>query len=163
MVRTFSNRAFFGCIGILAFLSGCVGDPVVKEVDKGLLFGGLERLSWPLRGPVSSYFGRRGLGRHEGIDIRAKRGTLIKAAAPGRVISSGKQRGYGLTIVVKHKRFKTLYAHCERISVSPGDLVRRGQTIGRVGHTGNAHGYHLHFEVRTERWVALNPLDYLPL
>ena len=145
------------------FLAGCGhhrGSPLKKP--KGLFYGSLERLSWPVKGKVSSPFGRRSFSRHYGLDIRAAKGTKIVAAASGRVIKVGWQKGYGKTIVIRHKKLQTLYAHCNEIKVSPLQWVNKGDTLGTVGKTGNARGYHLHFEVRTLKWSALNPLDHLP-
>lgn len=153
-----------GLLGVAGLLlQGCATTTASSTKRKGLLYSGQERLGWPVKGQVSSYYGKRNPRWHYGLDIRAQRGSKIVAAADGRVIKSGWQRGYGLTVVVRHRSFQTLYAHCLDVEVEPGDVVRRGEIIGSVGKTGNARGYHLHFEVRTLKWTALNPLDYLPL
>ena len=54
----------------------------------------------------------------------------------------------------------TRYAHCSRMHVKPGDVVRSGQKIGAVGSTGRSTGSHLHFEVRS-RGIAQNPARFL--
>lgn len=120
------------------------------------------RLIWPVQGEVSSDFGRRGWRDHEGIDIRAPKDTKIQAAHDGVVVFSGWKRGYGQTIILEHKSFRTLYAHCNRLMRRQGERVDRGDVIGLVGRTGNARGYHLHFEYRARNGEPLNPLDYLP-
>lgn len=120
------------------------------------------RLIWPVQGEVSSEFGRRGWRQHEGIDIRAPRNASIQSAHDGVVTFSGWMRGYGQTVIVEHKGFRTLYAHCQRIMRRKGDRVERGEVIASVGRTGNARGYHLHFEYRDQKGRPLNPLDYLP-
>ena len=134
----------------------------MKKSRAGLLFSGKQTLRWPVKGQISSYFGKRWRKWHYGLDIRAPKGSAIFAAASGQVVMAGWQRGYGNTVVVNHRNFRTLYAHCNDILVSKGDIVGKGQKIATIGKTGNASGYHLHFEVRTKRWTALNPLDHLP-
>jgi len=93
--------------------------------------------------------------------IAAPEGSPVTAAAPGVVIFSGEQRGYGNLAVIDHGRGEaTIYAHCEKILVAQGDSVSQGQLIARVGRTGRATGPHLHFEVR-EHAQPRNPLEYL--
>ena len=125
--------------------------------DTGLAF------SWPLRGRVSSHFGSRGFGHHEGIDIPAREGTAVAAAESGRVVYSGGRLGdYGNVVIVKHSgRYATVYAHNRRNLVRKGDFVEKGQEIAQVGDTGNASAPHLHFEIRRDR-LAHDPLLYLP-
>ncbi len=105
---------------------------------------------WPLRTyQVSSGFGRRWGGFHAGIDLRAPKGTPIRAAADGRVVFAGARRGYGRMVVIRHSGgIETVYAHNSHNLVQQGQQVRKGETIGRVGRTGHATGYHVHFEVR---------------
>ncbi len=119
--------------------------------------------AWPVTGQVSSRFGTRGKRVHDGIDIRAPRGTLVRAAEAGRVIHSGGGLGaYGKVVIVKHAgRYSTVYAHHDRIRVNKGQFVEKGDVIGTVGTSGNASGPHLHFEVRRDR-VSGDPLSYLP-
>jgi len=121
------------------------------------------RFSWPLGGHVSSGYGRRGFGEHDGIDIPAREGTEVHAAEAGRVIHSGRKLGdYGNVVIVKHAgRYATLYAHNRRNLVQTGDFVEKGQPIAQVGDTGNASAPHLHFEIRRDQ-RALDPLLYLP-
>jgi murein DD-endopeptidase MepM/ murein hydrolase activator NlpD len=119
--------------------------------------------AWPVAGQVSSRFGTRGKRPHEGIDIRAPRGTPVRAAEAGRVIHSGGGLGaYGKVVIIKHAgRYSTVYAHHDRIRVSKGAFVEKGDVVGSVGTSGNASGPHLHFEVRRDR-VPDDPLAYLP-
>jgi len=135
-------------------------DGEIRQValrDTGLAF------SWPLRGAVSSHFGSRGFGHHEGIDIPARDGTTVVAAESGRVVhSGGKLSDYGNVVIVKHAgRYATVYAHNRRNLVRKGDFVEKGQAIAQVGDTGNASAPHLHFEIRRDR-LAHDPLLYLP-
>lgn len=114
---------------------------------------------WPLnRIDVSSHFGRRRGRLHNGIDLRAPLGTPIHASADGRVKSSRYNRGYGHMIVIDHGNgVETAYAHNSRNLVKTGQRVKQGQVIARVGKSGNATGYHVHFEFRRQG-LALNPV-----
>lgn len=99
---------------------------------------------------------------HAGTDIAAPGGTLIRAAASGRVIRAGWAGGYGNYTCLSHGRgMSTCYGHQSAILVGTGDFVRRGEVIGKVGTTGASTGYHLHFEVRING-EPTNPLQYLP-
>ncbi|MGN9912089.1 M23 family metallopeptidase [Phytohabitans sp. LJ34] len=130
------------------------------------------RLLMPVQGWKSSDFGMRYdpyykvWQLHAGVDIAAGGGQPILAAADGRVIRAGWNGGYGNYTCVSHGRYKgrglsTCYAHQSRILVWPGQQVRRGQVIGRVGTTGASTGYHLHFEVRLSG-TPVQPLKWLP-
>ena len=103
---------------------------------------------------VSAEFAeRRGIKRrrHLGLDLRAARGTPVAAAAGGRVVFRGRQRGFGNVVIVDHGRGRTTYyAHLSDFAVGRAEGVRQGQTVGFVGRTGNATGPHLHFEVRVD-------------
>ncbi len=121
------------------------------------------RFHWPLQGKLSSAFGMRNGRRHEGIDISAPAGADISAAAAGMVTLSGWGPGdYGKTVMIAHDGgFVTLYSHNRQNTVSEGARVEAGQVIARVGRTGNASGYHLHFEIRRDG-APINPLLFLP-
>ena len=133
-------------------------DRAVGVVNPALV-GALESLVWPLAadgsGLLSSSYGDRihPRGRdqrfHAGLDLRAEGGTPVYAVADGTVSLSGSSGAYGNVVLLDHAGgLQTLYAHHERNLVRVGDTVRRGQPIALVGHTGNATGDHLHFEVR---------------
>jgi len=122
------------------------------------------KLSWPIKKPViTSRFGIRASGKHDGIDIGVPKGTKIYSAAAGEVIFSGwGPTGYGNIVIIKHsKDVFTVYAHNLKNRAKKGARVKRGAFIATVGRTGRATGYHLHFEVRVKR-IAYNPLAYLP-
>jgi murein DD-endopeptidase MepM/ murein hydrolase activator NlpD len=124
---------------------------------------GAPRLAWPLSGPVTSPYGRRGRRHHDGIDIGAPPGTAVRAAANGTVVFAGTRRGYGRMIIIQHDGgFATVYAHNARQQVRVGARVRRGERIATVGRTGRTTGPNLHFEVRRQD-VAYDPLALLPL
>ena len=122
---------------------------------------------WPVRGKISSYFGKReSRGVHEGIDIAAPRGTPVKAVADGLVIASGQGLDgfsrYGRIVILDHGNgVRTIYAHNKKNNVRSGACIRTGDVIGEVGNSGNATGSHLHFEIR-KYGNPLNPILYLP-
>jgi murein DD-endopeptidase MepM/ murein hydrolase activator NlpD len=132
----------------------------------------------PVHGWESSPFGMRydpfykRWQLHAGVDIAAGGGTPIKAAGSGRVIRAGWDGGYGNYTCIDNgiydgpgqyhgKGIATCYAHQSKILVHVGQQVSTGQTIGLVGETGAAIGYHLHFEVRVNG-VPVQPLNWLP-
>jgi murein DD-endopeptidase MepM/ murein hydrolase activator NlpD len=117
---------------------------------------------WPVRGSVTSGFGsRRVWGRHRGVDIKAPRGTPIRAVASGTVVFSGRQSSYGRVVKIAHRNgLSTVYAHNSANFVKAGDQVKAGTLIGTVGHSGRATTDHVHFEVRSDG-VAKNPLPLL--
>lgn len=119
-------------------------------------------LLWPVPMSVASPFGPRGSSWHGGVDLRADRGTPIRAAAPGMVIASGRERGYGNVIKIWHADdLMTVYAHNHENHVRVGEWVERGRVIGTVGSTGRTTAPHLHFEVRLEG-RKYNPVFWLP-
>lgn len=119
-------------------------------------------LAWPVSGPVASPFGPRGSSWHGGLDIRVDRGTPIRASAPGMVITSDTEAGYGHVVKVWHAfDLMTVYAHNQENFVKVGDWVERGQVVGLVGQSGRATAPHLHFEVRLDG-KKYNPLYWLP-
>lgn len=118
-------------------------------------------IQWPARGGLTSTFGRRWRQHHDGIDIAADEGAPIHAARDGRVIYAGWNGGYGLAVIIAHGNgLQTLYGHASAIVVRPGQFVKAGQIVARVGSTGIATGAHLHFEFRING-RPVNPLRYL--
>lgn len=120
----------------------------------------------PLTGPVTDRFGYRqdpnggGQQFHYGLDIAADEGAVITAFAAGTVTAVGDSAELGNYVTVQHPGgFVTLYAHCSRINASSGQQVRPGDPIAEVGHTGNATGPHLHFELMKDG-VYVNPIYY---
>jgi lipoprotein NlpD len=118
---------------------------------------------WPVLGQLSSGYGPRGSGGHDGIDLRASEGTPIHAAEAGRVVYAGDEVGdYGKVIVIKHMgRWATVYAHNRKNLADEGQFVEKGDVIAEVGQTGNASGPHLHFEVRRNN-APRDPQSCLP-
>ena len=127
------------------------------------------QLDWPARGEVVGHFGLETNPRfpsvkvpNNGMDIRVPVGTAVRAVAKGRVdYTSDNYASYGEIVILNHgDSYYTLYAHLSDISVSVGQEVSAGQTIGRSGETGSLKGPILHFEVR-KGGSALDPEDWL--
>ncbi|MCM8813708.1 MAG: LysM peptidoglycan-binding domain-containing M23 family metallopeptidase [Candidatus Omnitrophica bacterium] len=122
------------------------------------------RFVWPYRGTVASCFNDyRHSVRNKGIDILAKPGAMVAAAATGTVVFvSDNLRGYGKTVIIQHpENLLTVYAHNEENLVKLGESVRQGQYIARAGSTGRTNQCLVHFQVRKSN-KAQNPLHYLP-
>lgn len=118
---------------------------------------------WPVRGRVISAFGQKPGGeRNDGINIEVPEGTPIKAAEGGQVIYAGNElKGFGNLVLVKHVNgFVSAYAHASEVLVKRGDNILRGQTIAKVGATGNVTRPQLHFEIRNGN-RPVDPLPYL--
>jgi murein DD-endopeptidase MepM/ murein hydrolase activator NlpD len=100
---------------------------------------------------------------HSGTDIGADEGTPVLAAFAGKVQLADFMGGYGLTVVLQHNKGKeeTLYGHLSELFVKPGETVKQGEVIGRVGSTGFSTGPHLHFEFRQQSadgsWITMDP------
>ena len=87
--------------------------------------------------------------RHTGIDIAANPDTPVQASNAGRVVRAEEIIYTGNTVVIEHGgSLKTYYYHMNSLDVKEGDMVERGQIIGKVGSTGYSTGAHLHFEVK---------------
>ena len=127
----------------------------------------LGRLDWPVQGAVVYRFGRDtlpsgGIIRWNGIGIAADPGTPIKAVEAGKVRLVGQFGTYGLTVVVEHGNgYYSVYSHLQSAAVKLGASVTRGQSIGTVGGENSDYGPHLHFEIRGENQVALDPTEWL--
>lgn len=128
---------------------------------------GLKNTVLPVSAPLTSGFGFRegpltgGEDFHLGVDLGAAEGTNIAAYADGVVIFAGENRTYGDYIRLDHGGgVVTIYAHCSKLLVEQGQAVSAGETIAKVGHTGDATGPHLHFAVQKNS-IFLDPLHYI--
>ena len=146
-----------------------VGDEIFHDYKELVSLVACTPSGWPVRGWITSDYGERispytgEVGTmHQGIDIANKLGTPVTVTADGLILYAGwRSGGYGKMVQVSHGYgYSTIYAHCSRLKVSPGQRVRRGDVIGYVGSTGNATGPHCHYEVRLYG-VPVSPRPFL--
>ncbi|MFZ5609879.1 MAG: peptidoglycan DD-metalloendopeptidase family protein [Pseudomonadota bacterium] len=119
---------------------------------------------WPLEGRVISGYGPKQGGLHnDGINILARRGEAVKAARDGIIAyADDGLKGFGNLLLIRHDDgWITAYAHNERLLVSKGEAVKRGQVIARAGSTGSVVRPQLHFQIRKGRQV-IDPERLLP-
>lgn len=127
----------------------------------------LGKLDWPVEGTLVYRFGRDtlasgGVIRWNGIGIAAPAGTPVRSVEAGQVRLVGQFGTYGLTILLEHGNgYYSVYAQLQSASVKLGDRVAKGQVIGTVGGVNSDYGPHLHFEIRGENQIALDPTDWL--
>lgn len=136
-----------------------VKEPIFHlPIDKGSFW--LSSPFGPRKNPNGTW------GFHYGIDMAAVKGTPVKAAGSGKVITACYQKGYGNTVVILHdNKFKTRYAHLQKIKTKVGAHVQQSEIIGTVGDTGHVRkrgrdASHLHFEVIVNETRA-NPFYFL--
>ena len=117
---------------------------------------------WPAVSSLISGY-RYTPGIHEAIDIGGAEGSAIYASDTGVVVYSGwSEYGYGNMVVIDHGNgWQTAYAHLQYTSVGCGQAIYRGDTIGALGNTGNSTGPHLHFEMLSNVYGKVNPLDFV--
>ncbi|MBR2406812.1 MAG: M23 family metallopeptidase [Clostridia bacterium] len=107
-------------------------------------------------GRVTSPFGYRtdplsgGTGFHTGIDVAAPAGTPLRAVYSGTVTAAGWDTSYGYYVTVRTAALEILYAHCSVLLCSAGDLALAGESVAKVGSTGDSTGNHVHIELRCE-------------
>lgn len=113
-------------------------------------------LIYPIEGTITSRFGLRNPTtptvpkNHTGIDIAASVGTVIHAALDGVVTLASSEGDYGNHLKIQKEDVEIVYAHCSKLYLKEGDVVKQGDSIAEVGATGNVTGPHLHFEFRRE-------------
>jgi murein DD-endopeptidase MepM/ murein hydrolase activator NlpD len=122
---------------------------------------------WPVRGWVSSGFGRRispFTGKdtlHGGVDITAPMRTPVIAPAAGIVAFAGNEAGLGNTVSLVHGYgMRSIYGHMDKLKVKTGQPVKRGDILGWVGNTGLSTGPHLHYEIEVSG-ATVDPLKYI--
>jgi murein DD-endopeptidase MepM/ murein hydrolase activator NlpD len=142
--------------------------PLSKPTPNSKITNSIKRSGsfiWPVEGRLLSSFGiKEGSALHnDGLNIAAPMGAAVRAADNGIVAYAGNQiRGFGNMLLIKHSDgFITAYAHTEKLLVSRGDIVSKGQVIARVGKSGGIGVPQLHFEVRKGS-LAVDPLRFLP-
>ena len=135
---------------------------LIKKLRVKLISGeGLEisdkkgRLNLPLNGPILNKFGRKRVKEYDsyivynGINVKATKGTHVKAIFDGKILFAGELEGYGNLIIVGHgDKYHSLYAHLDDINVSVDRVVKTGEIIGLSGDSGSLEGEVLYFELR---------------
>jgi murein DD-endopeptidase MepM/ murein hydrolase activator NlpD len=155
--------------------AGYFGDSSGFLSGSDIAGGGNGIYIWPINGAhmITSPFGQRTRNFHSGIDIACPDGTPVYAARQGVVSFAGSQSGYGNVVYIGHRPSgkddavgpypldeETRYGHLSRIAVRRGLQVEKGQLIGESGHSGDATGPHLHFEIRV-KGTAIDPMTFL--
>jgi septal ring factor EnvC (AmiA/AmiB activator) len=161
--------------GLLAALERARRDEAARSALRGggtstagsITTADLGKLDWPVEGAIVYRFGRDtlpsgGIIRWNGVGIAAPVGTPVKAVESGKVRLVGQFGTYGLTIVLEHGNgYYSVYSHLESADVKLGASVDKGRVIGTVGGQNSDYGPHLHFEIRGENQIALDPTTWL--
>lgn len=101
------------------------------------------------------------LAMHEGMDFAGKEGSDVVATASGVVTYADERWGYGKLVEINHgDGFTTRYGHAKEITVEPGDIVKPGQVVARMGNSGRSTGPHVHYEVRKDG-EPVDPRPYI--
>ena len=108
---------------------------------------------------------------HTGTDFGTPHHCEILASASGEVTFAGVNGGYGNCVIIRHDlpigTFYTLYAHLSELRVNKGNLILQGEIIGLEGgsdtdpNPGTSTGHHLHFEIRNEKWEAMDARGFV--
>src|SRR5919112_1277702 len=160
--------------GLLASLERSRRDELARGALRGavatpgsITTADLGKLDWQVEGAIVYHFGRDtlpsgGIIRWNGVGIAAPVGTPVKAVEAGKVRLVGQFGTYGLTIVLEHGNgYYSVYSHLETADVKLGASVDKGRTLGSVGGQNSDYGPHLHFEIRGENQIALDPTTWL--
>lgn len=160
--------------GLLAALERARRDEAARGALRGavstpgsITTADLGKLDWPVEGTIVYRFGRDtlpsgGIIRWNGLGIAAAMGTPVKAVESGKVRLVGQFGTYGLTIVLEHGNgYYSVYSHLLSAGVRLGAAVSKGEIVGAVGGQNSDYGPHLHFEIRGENQVALDPAEWL--
>ena len=160
--------------GLLASLERARRDELARGALRGavttpgtITTADLGRLDWPVEGGIVYKFGRDtlpsgGIIRWNGVGIAATVGTPVKVVESGTVRLVGQFGTYGLTVVVEHGNgYYSVYSHLESAAAKLGASVSKGSVIGTVGGRNSDYGPHLHFEIRGENQIALDPTTWL--
>jgi len=123
----------------------------------------------PLTSKITSAFGKARIyngslkGYHSGTDFRASMGTPIVAANDGKVVLVAKRFYSGGTVILDHgEGIYTCYFHMSKFAVTKGEMVKRGELLGKSGQSGRVTGPHLHFSARING-VQVDPLQLISL
>jgi septal ring factor EnvC (AmiA/AmiB activator) len=149
-------------------LNSIIGDLKEKLIlGKGLSFKDkYGRLKPPVKGRIINKFGRKKDKKyssfivHNGINIETRKGSIIRAIFPGKVMYKGALEGYGNLVILGHgEDYHSLYGHLDKIHVRLGSIVDEGEVIGNSGDTGSLVGETLYFEIR-HKGKAVEPTKW---
>lgn len=130
-----------------------------QNYENPFSFCWLSYVSSPYGYRLNPFTGEKEL--HNGIDIAVSAGTPIHAVHDGKVVLAGDAGDYGLCVVIEDERgYQSRYAHCQSLSVTAGQEIKKGEEIAAVGSTGNSTGPHLHLEV-SYQGQRLNPFYFV--
>lgn len=145
-----------------------LGQTVIRESLPEVVYTGTKvvgkgsgSFAWPVKSAtITSSFGQRWGRAHQGTDF-VSGNRNIYASDGGVVTFAGTKSGYGNVVIIDHRNgYETVYGHLSRYSVSVGQKLEKGATIGIMGNTGRSTGTHLHFEIR-KNGTPVNPMRYL--
>ena len=124
------------------------------------------RLQLPLNGQILNKFGRKRVKEYDsyivynGINVKAKKGSFVKAIFDGKILYAGELEGYGNLVIVGHgKKYHSLYGHLDDVNVSVDKIVKTGEIIGLSGDSGSLEGEVLYFELR-KNGKPIQPLPW---
>ena len=124
------------------------------------------RLKLPLNGRILNKFGRKRVKEYDsyivynGINVKAKKGSAVKAVFDGKILYAGELEGYGNLVIVGHgNKYHSLYGHLDDIKVSVDKIVKTGEIIGLSGDSGSLEGEVLYFELR-KNGKPIQPLPW---
>ena len=124
------------------------------------------RLHLPVKGKILNKFGRQKDKQydsfivHNGINIKARTGTLVRSIFNGKVLYTGELEGYGNLVIIGHgKDYHSLYGHLDKIKVEPNQVVQIGDIVGLTGESGSLVGETLYLEIR-EKGKPVEPLSW---
>jgi murein DD-endopeptidase MepM/ murein hydrolase activator NlpD len=109
----------------------------------------------PVKGPITSPFGMRARGMHNGTDFGVPVGTPVVAPDDGVVFQSGPAGDAGIMVSINSGSAQHKLMHLSQTKVRPGEKVKKGQVVGLSGNTGLSTGPHLHWS----KHVASGPVD----
>ena len=152
--------------------SSNLNDLITKLLSKLVSGEGLDildkrgRLHLPVKGKILNKFGRQKDKQydsfivHNGINIKARTGTLVRSIFNGKVLYTGELEGYGNLVIIGHgKDYHSLYGHLDKIKVEPNQVVQIGDIVGLTGESGSLVGETLYLEIR-EKGKPVEPLSW---
>ena len=137
---------------LLGYYSDAAAQPTGRPITQGWMSSPFGKRVDPINGKQAW---------HAGMDFAGRHGSDVIAVANGVVTYAGRRDGYGMMVEVNHGNdVSTRYGHHDSLLVTPGQTVKRGDVIGRMGSSGRSTGPHVHFEV-LRKGKAINPAKFV--